>query len=85
MMMRIAILASARTSISAPFAGGLEMHSSLLAEGLSARGHDVTVYAAAGSGDFHLEPLRPIERPANDSPRHDLCVHPVSALSENDS
>ena len=47
--MRIALVASARFPIREPFAGGLEAHSWTLAFGLRARGHDVTVFAGAGS------------------------------------
>ena len=47
--MRIAIVASARFPISEPFAGGLEAHTWSLANGLRARDHEVTVFAAPGS------------------------------------
>ena len=83
--MRIAIVASARTAIAPPFVGGLEMHTHVLAQGLSRRGHDVTVLAAAGCGDFRVDPMRPIDRAATDAGRPDLCADPVSALSESDS
>lgn len=49
--MRIGMIASARFPIREPFAGGLEKHTYDLATGLEARGHDVTVFAAAGSDD----------------------------------
>ena len=85
MSLRIAIVATAHSAIGAPFIGGLEMHTHLLAEGLTARGHDVTVFAADGAGDFRLERMRPIDQPPGPVGRHDLCAHPVSALSESDS
>lgn len=47
--MRIGIVASARFPVREPFAGGLEAHTWSLAQGLKARGHDVTVFAAPGS------------------------------------
>jgi glycosyltransferase involved in cell wall biosynthesis len=44
--MRIALIASVRHPISPPFAGGLEMHTHLLAQRLRERGHAVTVFAS---------------------------------------
>lgn len=56
--MRIAIIASARHPIREPFAGGLEMHTYFLAQGLRARGHELTVYASAESDPaLGLEPV----------------------------
>ena len=46
---KILIVASLRYPIAEPFAGGLEAHTYALARGLQARGHSVTVAAAAGS------------------------------------
>ena len=47
--MRVGLIASARFPIAEPFAGGLEAHTWLLARELQRRGHEVTVFAAAGS------------------------------------
>ncbi|MEP7022394.1 MAG: glycosyltransferase family 4 protein [Actinomycetota bacterium] len=47
--LRIALIASARFPIKEPFAGGLEAHTWALARALKQRGHDVTVFAGAGS------------------------------------
>ena len=47
--MRIAIIAHLKYPIREPFAGGLEMHTFLLASKLKERGNDVTVFAASGS------------------------------------
>lgn len=41
--MRIAIIAHLKYPISEPFAGGLEMHTHMLARSLRERGHDVTL------------------------------------------
>ena len=46
---RIALLAHARHPIVEPFAGGLEAHTSVTADALVARGHEVTLFAQAGS------------------------------------
>ena len=42
-------MASSRFPIREPFAGGLEATTHALAERLSARGHDVTLFAGPGS------------------------------------
>ncbi len=47
--LRIALIAAARYPISQPFAGGLESQTWSLAHGLRQRGHQVTLYAGAGS------------------------------------
>lgn len=55
--MKIALLAPLRYPIREPFHGGLEMHTHLLARELSARGHEVTLFAHPHSyGDFQLVP-----------------------------
>ncbi len=47
--MRIAIVAHLKHAIREPFAGGLEMHTHLLAHALRTRGHDVTLFASTRS------------------------------------
>ena len=47
--MRIAILAHCHHPIAQPYSGGLEAHTGLVADGLARRGHDVTLFAKAGS------------------------------------
>lgn len=47
--MRICLIASSRFPVKQPFAGGLEAHTSALAEALIARGHEVSLFAAPGS------------------------------------
>lgn len=47
--MRIAIIAHLKFAISEPFAGGLEMHTHMLARTLRERGHDVTLFASTRS------------------------------------
>ena len=47
--MRIGIIAHLKHAIREPFAGGLEMHTSLLQNALLQRGHDVTVFASSRS------------------------------------
>jgi len=69
----IAILGPARFSVDEPFAGGMEMHTATLAEGLATRGHDVTVYAAAGTGRFRIEPMLPIAVDPDVNARRDIA------------
>lgn len=47
--MRIGIIAHLKHPIAEPFAGGLEMHTHLLARSLRDRGHDVTLFASSRS------------------------------------
>lgn len=44
--MKIAIIAHLKYAIREPFAGGLEMHTHMLARALRMRGHDVTLFAS---------------------------------------
>ncbi|TXF85224.1 glycosyltransferase family 4 protein [Neolewinella aurantiaca] len=61
--MKIAILAPLRFPIAEPFAGGLEIHTHLLARGLAERGHEVTLFAhPASSPDFEIVPCRVDEK-----------------------
>lgn len=47
--MKIAIIAHLKYAIAEPFAGGLEMHTHLLAKSLRHKGHEVTVFASTAS------------------------------------
>lgn len=47
--LKIAILAHLHHPIAPPYAGGMESHTSHLAAGLAARGHEVTLFAKEGS------------------------------------
>lgn len=58
--MKIAILAHLHHVIAEPFPGGTEMHTAVVANELVRRGHDVTLFAKAGSDTAaKLEPLVP--------------------------
>ena len=63
--MKIALIAHLKYPIVQPFAGGLEMHTHLLARLLRERGHDVTLFAAWGS-DAALD-YRPVCAPTGDA------------------
>ena len=47
--MKIAVLAHLHHPIAEPFRGGTEMHTALVADELTRRGHEVTLFAKAGS------------------------------------
>jgi len=83
--MDVAILAAARFPIQEPFAGGMEMHTHVLADELAARGHTVTVYAAAGEGRYRTEALLPVTFRPSPNARLDVSAGPDSALSEHHS
>ncbi|MEE4537009.1 MAG: glycosyltransferase family 4 protein [Erythrobacter sp.] len=55
--MKIAVLAHIRHPIAEPFMGGMEAHCRMLCDGLRAKGHDVTLFAAEGSQDAQLVPI----------------------------
>ncbi|MGU3663520.1 glycosyltransferase [Methylobacterium sp. A49B] len=59
--MRIALLAHLRHPIAPPFAGGLEAYTWNLAHGLTARGHEVQLFASGDSDAcFALDPVIPV-------------------------
>ncbi|MCK2052744.1 glycosyltransferase [Methylobacterium sp. 37f] len=59
--MRIALLAHLRHPVAPPFAGGMEAHAWVLAEGLMARGHEVVLFAAGDSDPrFTIDPVIPL-------------------------
>ena len=58
--LKIAVVAHLKYPVAQPFAGGLEAHTHLLVRHLLARGHAVTLFAAAGSDpSFDLWPAGP--------------------------
>lgn len=58
--MRIAVVSHVRHPIAQPFMGGMEAHSWALVDGLTARGHDVTLFAAGDSDPaFRIHPILP--------------------------
>lgn len=66
--MRIALIAPLELPLREPLAGPAERHVALLANGLSARGHAVTLYAGAGAGDGVAADVR-VRRPQVDRRR----------------
>ena len=54
---KIAVLAHIRHAIAEPFSGGMEAHCDMLCRGLRSAGHEVDLYASAGSSDPCLIPI----------------------------
>lgn len=55
--MKIALVAHIRHAIAEPFMGGMEAHCASLADGLAARGHQITLLAAPGPERADLVPI----------------------------
>lgn len=83
--MDVAIVATARFAITEPAAGGLEVHTRVLATELLARGHKVTVYAAGGDGPFDVEVMLPVDFTGSETARRDVASPAVTLLSEHHS
>ncbi|CAN5855261.1 MAG: glycosyltransferase [Ilumatobacteraceae bacterium] len=83
--MDLAILSAARFAIREPFAGGMEAHTHALAEGLTQRGHKVTVYAADGDGQFDVHRMLPVDFRPSDHARRDVAALPNDVIAEHHS
>ena len=82
--MRLCIIGPSRFPISEPFAGGLEAHTHALVSALTARGHDITLFAAAGS-DPELR-VNFLDVPAfkmSAAARNDVGAHPEQWMAEH--
>ncbi|GJD82353.1 Phosphatidyl-myo-inositol mannosyltransferase [Methylobacterium haplocladii] len=80
--MKIALIAHLKFPIGQPYAGGLEMHTHLLARALKQKGHAVTLFAAAGS-DPLLDPVA-VCPPTGDS-LGDPLIEAEIATTEHDA
>jgi glycosyltransferase involved in cell wall biosynthesis len=82
--LRIALIASARFAIAEPFAGGLEAHTWTLAQNLRHRGHEVTIFAAAGSDpDLGVHELSAVRPQISDAARADVSMPAQAWLDEH--
>lgn len=79
---KIAIVGPARFRVAPPFAGGMEMHTHVLAAELTRAGHDVTVFAAGGAG-VAVRAMLPV--PAARIGRLDVLTDSDSELAEHQS
>lgn len=80
--LRVAVVAGSRHPIAEPFAGGMEAHTWLLASGLRERGHDVRVFAGAGSDPRlgRVEVLDPRPLDLSDDARADVSMPPEAFM-----
>jgi glycosyltransferase involved in cell wall biosynthesis len=78
----IAVIAHVKHPIAEPFAGGLEAHTASLARGLAARGHAVTLFAAADSApDLRVEPLCAPTQNLTDAAQNDFAPEHAAYLA----
>lgn len=86
--MKIGIISHLKYAICEPFAGGLEMHTHLLASSLNARGHAVTLFAAQGScqenGLVALCPPTGANSAASERHEHDAYGRLMDGLAGSD-
>lgn len=82
--LRICIIASTRFPIREPFAGGLEAHTHTLARQLSARGHQVSLFAAPGSDPLLGAVDLPVRQfTSTERARADTAAPPEQWMSEH--
>ena len=82
--LRICLIASSRFPIREPFAGGLEAHTHALARELRRRGHEVTLFAKAGSDpDLDVQELPLAVYTPDDTARKDVAAPPATWMDEH--
>lgn len=82
--MRLCIIGPSRFPISEPFAGGLEAHTHALVSALTARGHEITLFAAAGSDPgLQVEFLDVPSFHMSDAARRDVGAQPEQWMGEH--
>lgn len=82
--MRICLIGSSRFPMREPFAGGLEALTYHLAHGLISRGHEVSVFAAPGSGgDLPVVELPVAAYRPSDAARADVGASPAEWMAEH--
>lgn len=82
--MRLCIIGPSRFPIAEPFAGGLEAHTHALVSALTARGHEITLFAAKGS-DPNLD-VQFLDVPAfemSETARNDVGALPGQWMGEH--
>lgn len=80
--LRIGLIGSVRFPHRPPFAGGLEAHTWMLAEGLRDRGHRVTVFGTDAPPGCAVREVR-VDWTPSESARADISTVPVEVVSEH--
>ena len=81
--LRIAVLGPSRHPVAEPYAGGLESFVGTLVDGLRARGHQVLLFAGAGSPGVQPEVLGGGSWAADDLARTDSSMPAAEFMSEH--
>ncbi|WP_223881300.1 glycosyltransferase [Nesterenkonia ebinurensis] len=82
--MRICLIASSQFPIAEPFAGGLEAHTHAMARALTRRGHEITLFAAAGSDpQLGARAILPQAFSSSEAARRDLSAAPDQWMSQH--
>lgn len=82
--LRICLIGSSRFPVKEPFAGGLEAHTHALARELDRRGHEVSLFAAAGSDpSLNVSELPCAVFEPNEAARLDVAAPPDQWMDEH--
>ncbi|RAV00340.1 glycosyltransferase family 4 protein [Mycobacterium colombiense] len=82
--LRVALIASTRHPIREPFAGGLEAHVCQLTRALASRGHQVSLFAAAGSDPgLECQTLAVRTLDLSETARNDVSMTPAAFMADH--
>lgn len=82
--LRVCLIASSRFPIAEPFAGGLEAHTHTLARELTARGHEVTLFASPGTDPALSATTLPVHPfSSSETARSDVAAPPEHWMQEH--
>lgn len=81
--MRVCLIASSAYPICEPYAGGLEAQTALLARGFRERGHEVSLFAAAGSDAALGHRLPVAEFTPSGAAQRDVAAMPMAWMREH--
>ena len=81
--LRVCLVASATFPVKDPYAGGLEAATATLAQGLTERGHDVSLFAAAGSHVAGVRILPVAQFRSSPAAQRDVHARPDRWMAEH--
>lgn len=82
--LRVCVIASSRYPVAEPFAGGLEAHTHSLVRALTARGHEVSLFAAPGSDpSMNVTALDVRRYEMSEVARTDVSARPADWMREH--